>query len=298
MKNRFFICICAILSCCNFAAAQNSANLRPKWVGNAPKSTNADFYFVEVHSDASLSLDAARTSVKQEIASNVERTDKVSVSEIYEDKSTQKYDGSNVSMQSQDKYQLKLNVEGTARPITSRRIDEYWMPVQRGGVSVLDYHALYAIERKGAAADFSNISVVKSYASDPATWGLALIPGAAQFHKGSYRKGGAILGGTVVLVSGIIFTENQRADYAKKIDKTHDANIKRAYATRRDHFATGRNVCVGAAAALYAYNLIDAIVAPGARRVVVHKRPNGNTYAFTPAILDGNAPGMAVAMTF
>lgn len=298
MNTRLFICIFAILSCCNFAAAQNSKNLRPKWVGNNPKSTHADFYFVEVRSDASLSLDAARASVKQEIASNVERTDKVSVSEVYEDNSTQKYNGSNVSMQSQDQYQLKLTVEGTARPITSRRIDEYWKSVHRGGVPVLDYYALYAIERKGAVADFSNISIVQSYASDPATWGLALIPGAAQFHKGSYLKGGLILGGSVVLVGGIIFTENQRTDYIRKISGTHDANIKRSYITKSDHFATGRNICIGAAAALYVYNLIDAIIAPGARRVVVQKGTGGNTYAFTPSILDGYAPGMTVAMTF
>lgn len=52
------------------------------------------------------------------------------------------------------------------------------------------------------------------------------------------------------------------------------------------------------AAALYVYNLIDAIIAPGARRVVVQKGTGGNTYAFTPSILDGYAPGMTVAMTF
>lgn len=295
---RTFICICIFFGYCETAVAQKNIDLRPKWVGNIPHSKNQTFYFIEVHSDASLSLDAVRASVKQEIASNVERTDKVSVNEIFEDKSIQKYDGNDISMQSQDSYQLKLSVEGTARPITSRRIDEYWKPAQRNGVSVLDYHALYAIERNGAIADFSNISTVASYGTH-GLWRSAIVPGWGQFHKGSNLKGGLILGGTVVLVGGIIFTENQRTDYVGKIAKTHDPDIKQAYATRRDHFAMGRNICIGALSALYVYNIIDAIVAPGARRIVVrYRNAAGQTYAVAPTVLDGNAPAMAVAMTF
>lgn len=68
-------------------------------------------------------------------------------------------------------------------------------------------------------------------------------------------------------------------------------------ATKRDHFATGRNICVGAAAALYVYNLLDAFVTPGARRVVT-LRSNGNTYAFAPTLLEGNAPGVGMVMSF
>lgn len=298
MRKDFLICICAFWECCNFAIAQKNVNIRPKWIGNTPKSKDAAYYFVEVSSDASVSLDAARTSVRKDIASNVERTDKVSVNEVFEDHSIQKYDGSNVSMQSQDKYQLKLNVEGVARPITSRRIDEYWSTVQRNGVAVLDYHALYAVERKNSTADFSNVSTVSSYGIH-GLWRSAIIPGWGQFYKGSNLKGGLMLGGTVAFVGGIIFAENQRSDYVNKIAKIHDVDIKRAYATKRDHCATARNICIGGAAALYVYNLIDAIVAPGARRVV-EKRHNttDRTYGFVPTILDGNAPGMAMSMTF
>lgn len=291
------LCICVFLSYYIIAIAQKAIDLRPKWVGNASVEY-ADFYLVWVHSDASLSLPAAQASIKQQLASYVERTDKVSVSEIFEDKSTQKYTGNNVSMQSQDSYQLKLNIEGAARPITSRRIDEYWKPVQRGGVPVLDYHALYAIERNGAVADLSNISTTSSYGIQ-GLWRSAIVPGWGQFHKGSNLKGGLILGGTVALAGGIIFTENQRSDYANKIAKTHDTDIKRAYATKRDNYATGRNICIGATAALYIYNLIDAIVASGARRVVVsHRDAAGRTYGLMPTVLEGSTPGMAMAMTF
>ncbi len=299
MRSRIALLFCTLLGCCVIAAAQKSSNLRPKWVGNTPKSPDTEYYFIEVHSDASASLPAARAAVKQEIASNVERTDKVSVSEIFEDKSVQNYDrNSNASMRSSDSYQLQLNVEGSSRPIKTRRIDEYWETTERGGIPVLEYHALYAVERNGASADFSNISTVSSYGA-LGLWRSAIVPGWGQFYKGSYLKGGLILGGTVGLLGGIIYTENQRSDYVRKISKTHDVNIKKAYATKRDHFATGRNVCIGAAAALYVYNLIDAIVAPGARRVITSNRTNRSwSYIVAPTVMNDGSLALTTAITF
>ena len=90
-----------------------------------------------------------------------------------------------------------------------------------------------------------------------------------------------------------------RADYARKIAQTHNINHIKTYSTKADHFATARNICIGAAAALYVYNLIDAIAAPGARRIVVHRRNgNGQTYSFVPAVMPDGSAGMIAAVTF
>ncbi|MDE6206563.1 MAG: hypothetical protein K2M55_02020 [Muribaculaceae bacterium] len=278
--------------------AQKSTNLRPKWVGNAPKSPAVEYYFVEVHSDASSTLPGARSSVKQEIASNVERTDKVTVSEVFEDKSTQRYDAiGNASMNSTDSYQLQLNVQGDARPIKSRRIDEYWELTERGGKSVLDYHALYAVERNGANADFSRISSVSSYGVH-SLWRSAIIPGWGQFYKGSNLKGGLILGGAVVCAGGIIYTENMRQDYMNKIKKTHNTENIRAYKNKADNFALGRNICIGALAAVYVYNIVDAVVAPGARHIVIKKNTDGSGYAILPSVSADGAAGVYAQITF
>lgn len=174
--------------------------------------------------------------------------------------------------------------KGHEVPLHASYIDEYWKQDNNGLYHV---QRLYAKSELGRMPIYDDLSLTESYVSDPATWGLALIPGAAQFHKGSYLKGGLILGGSVVLVGGIIFTENQRTDYIRKISGTHDANIKRSYITKSDHFATGRNICIGAAAALYVYNLIDAIVAPGARRIIV-----------TPSATTGGQVGMNLSYNF
>lgn len=290
----FFI----LLGCSISSVAQKNNAIKPKWVGNTPVSSKAGYYFIPVHSDVSRSLDAARAAVKQEIASNVERTDKVTVYEVFDDNSVQKYDqNGNVTMNSTDSYQLNLKVEGSARPIKSRRIDEYWETVDRGGQTVLDYYALYAVERNGMNADFSGISSVSSYGAH-GLWRSAIIPGWGQFYKGSTLKGSLILGGTAVLVGATIYTDCMRADYAKKILKTHITENKRVYATRRDNFAMGRNICIGALGALYIYNIVDAIVAPGARHIVINKNAKGAGYALLPSITTEGCPALYAEFSF
>ena len=290
--------MCTLLSFCFLAEAQKSANLCPKWVGNVPKISEGDFYFIEVQSDASTTLPGARISVKQEIASNVERTDKVSVTEIFEDKSVQQYDSnSNPTLSSSDSYQLKLNVEGSAVPIKTRRIDEYWESVERGGMTLLDYHALYAVERKGGNADFSDISSVSSYGVH-GLWRSAIVPGWGQLYKGSTLKGGLIMGGSVALIGGIIYTETMRQDYMNKIKNTHSSELIRKYKTRADNFALSRNICIGGLAALYVYNIVDAIVAPGARRILVRKNGRGAGYALSPGLSADGSPAVMAQITF
>ena len=242
-------------------------DLKPKWYGNVPASA-ADFYFIEVSTDASSTLDGARSFVLKNLASNVERTDNVSVEEMLEDNSTQTYTDGNISFSGTDSYQLKLNVEGFSEPILSRRVDEYWTVSNRGGLNVLEYSALYAVARKGARPDFSQIRVTSSYGVH-GLWRSAIVPGWGQMHKGSGVKGGVILGGTVALAGGIIFIESMRQSCLTQISQTHNSVAIKQLAANMTNWSIGRNICIGAAAALYVYNLIDAIVAPGARRVVV-----------------------------
>ena len=77
-----------VLSC---AYAQGGAGLKPRWIGCASQADCPAYYLVVVHSDASSTLDGARSSILKELSANVERTNKVSVTEIFEDNSTQKY---------------------------------------------------------------------------------------------------------------------------------------------------------------------------------------------------------------
>lgn len=299
MKAIKILILLIITGCCWDISAQSvisrSAKFRPKWVNSSasiPKYNQT--YEYKLVKDSGPSLDYLEANRRAALGSYLQSVNKIDgiIDTQYEELNTDKESSSHSS------YKISFQTQTTVEDFTCVLIDDYSEQVTIPGVGLRhNYYTLYAVSKPGIQPLFDDYSLEDKYGAR-GLWRSAIVPGWGQFHKGSYLKGGLILGGTVVLVGGIIFTENQRTDYVSKIAKTHDANIKKAYATKRDHFATGRNICIGAVAALYVYNLIDAIVAPGARRVVVQKRPNGSTYAFTPAILDGNAPGMAVAMTF
>lgn len=60
--------------------------------------------------------------------------------------------------------------------------------------------------------------------------------------------------------------------------RTQNADHIRSYADKADNYRTFRDVCIGSAAALYLYNLIDALVANGKKRTIVKK----SHLSFTP----------------
>ena len=294
---RVLCMVLAALLVCTTGSAQSATKIKPRWIDSTPHSRNDGYYFVTLHTDTSSSIDACRTAVLKELATNVERTDKVSVSELYSDSSQQQYRNGRVTTSGSDSYELKLSVEGTARAICSRRIDEFLGKDRFSGRNC--YYALYAVERFGSAADFSDIRVTSKYGAR-GLWRSAIIPGWGQFHKHNYLKGGLILGGCAIFTGGIIFTENERNNYAAKIGQTHDINAIKIYQNRRNHFAIARNVCIGAAAALYIYNLVDAVVAPGARRVAVKKVESARVrnYAVAPTISACGDPQLFASITF
>lgn len=173
-------------------------------------------------------------------------------------------------------------------------IDEYWRRDKQG---IYHLTKLYAKSNLGYEAHFDDVELTTKYGIR-GLWRSMIIPGWGQFHKGSNLKGGLIIGGTAALATGIVYAETMRNDYTRKMNTTHSAEHKLTYATRSDNFAMGRNVCIGALGALYVYNLIDAIAAPGARFVKVKKSHRGSTYTFAPTLVDYNNPAMAMAITF
>ena len=144
---------------------------------------------------------------------------------------------------------------------------------------------------------FDDVRLTTNYGAR-GLWRSAIVPGWGQFYKGSYVKGGLILGGSVLLAGGIIYTENMRQDYMNKIAKTHNTGNIRSYKNSADNFAMGRNICIGTLAALYVYNVVDAIVAPGARRVIMRKNADGSGYALLPSLTADGGPAIVAQVTF
>lgn len=280
------------------ASAQtvSSDNIKPRWLHKAPAPTNSSFRYGIISAKA-MSLDTARKNCLEELISSTGLSKGVIVSSEYhsnevlsqvwiDGKFSEKIDYDATTSISMKDQETKMYIES---------IDEYWVRDNSGTYTLTK---LYAYSGLNKAPLFDNVELTTKYGAR-GLWRSAIVPGWGQFHKGANLKGGLILGGTAALTAGIVYTETMRKDYINKIAKTHNAEEKRIYKTRSDNFAMGRNVCIGVLGALYVYNLIDAIVAPGARYVKIQKvNRDGVTYAFAPTMTTTGDPAMAMSITF
>lgn len=290
-----------LFACCGAQAQQritSSDKIAPKWIKNAPVILSDAVEFVATTTytsnsqlDQGSSLDA--------LANNLPREWNVS-SRVQTNESGYLKRGLNGVEAAEQVQEFDMQVISEGKPVNIRcqLLDEYWVQVDLGSGIQYKHSQLYQVAKPNYNGKFCPTEITNKYGGR-GLWRSAIIPGWGQFHKGANLKGGLILGGTALLVGGIVYTEMMRKDYMNKIEKTHVAEHKRAYATKSDNFAMGRNICIGALGALYVYNLIDAIVAPGARYVKFSRVDrSGNTYALTPTLTATGDPAMAMAITF
>lgn len=115
------------------------------------------------------------------------------------------------------------------------------------------------------------------------------VPGMAQIHKGSVSKGCVIIGAETACVAGIIVSECMRSSYQSKIKNTHNASHILSYQNSASNCQNIRNVFIGAAVAVYAWNVIDGIVARGPRQ--------SHSFAMGPCVMD-DGMGLAMVLKF
>ena len=118
------------------------------------------------------------------------------------------------------------------------------------------------------------------------------VPGWGQMYKGSMAKGISILSAEVVAVGGALVAENLRASYIKKMKE--QPKFAKTYNSKADNWQNVRNGFLIGAGAIYVYNLIDAIVADGAKRTIVKKN---TAFRFAPVAYE-NGAGVSVAYQF
>ena len=280
MKKVLFVLI-ALLCCIPswVFAQQKSDKIVPSWIKKGvPKATAAHIF--ESTFGQGASLDAARQKCFINLTTKLEHERGIVVKSSFRGESH--FDRES-GYKLQNDFSMECEENGKNISMICKAVDEYWEKSKDGTNSC---HILYSIANLNGSG-YDSIAISSNYISDPANWGLMLIPGAAQMYKGSYLKGGLIMGGAVLFAGGIITFESMRADYVKKIATTHSADVKKAYNDRANNMATARNICIGGVAALYVYNIIDALVAPGARRVIV-----------TPSATVNGPYGMALRYNF
>lgn len=235
---------------------------KPAWVNNTPKEKNRTYKFVEVVSYGS-NLEGARMEGQKKLAANEQLIREVTIAVDREgvQRVNQTFNNGQLNEIVQNVIDVKTSIRGKEFTLQAGAVDEY--ATMEHGLCKL--HTLYMVAVEPNPV-FDNVYLTTQYGFSA----RALVPGWAQLHKGSTAKGITILAAEVAAIGGIIFTENERATYESKMRS--QPNFAKQYKTKVDNYETARNCCIGAAAAIYVYNLIDAIVAPGTKRVVVKPR--------------------------
>ncbi len=169
--------------------------------------------------------------------------------------------------------------------VKSRIIDQYTERLGDGVYRV----SLLVQTAKDPRLDYEPVSVTNRYPFSARVF----VPGMAQLHKGSTAKGICFIAGEVAAIGGIVAFECMRSSYESKINKTHNAELRKDYMTKADNMANIRNGFIVGAAAIYVWNIIDGAVAKGKTRVVV-----GNTSTKIIPYASTESAGIMLSMRF
>lgn len=296
MKKVVLFSALMLLLFCGEAAAQkrvhSSTRLKPQWVKDKSVGAKIGATGLKVVENSGTSLDLLETDRLRTLAGYLESSNRLNgvIDRNYERVSS---DSGNYD---RIENRLTFRTETSVKSFSCRMIDGWWEQVAIDGIGLrYNCYTLYAVsEANMPLAD--NVGVTTRYGAR-GLWRSALVPGWGQFYKGDALKGSLFLGGTVLLAGGVTFCECMRQDRIIKTQQTHDINQLRQFSADISNYALGRNICIGAAAALYLYNLIDAVVAPGAARIVVNGCEKAR-YAFAPVASPDGFVLFAANLTF
>lgn len=169
--------------------------------------------------------------------------------------------------------------------VKARIIDEYIHHTPQG-------YTVYLLAQtaKNPTYAYENVSLSDEYGFSV----RALIPGMAQIYKGTKTKGSCIIAAEALSIVGIIFCENQRASYNKKI--VEQPKYAKEYSGKASNWETGRNISIGVAAGVWIYSIIDGVVAKGKKRIVVS--PAGKKGLSMMPFAAPTAVGLSFAYSF
>lgn len=199
---------------------------------------------------------------------------------------------------SEVKHKMVFRTNTEVHEFVSKYIDDYWEYVSYpDGSRGYIYYALFAVSKDSNTPIFDNVSYSTQYGIH-GLWRSIIVPGWGQFYKGSKTKGAMFLGGTAALAGGMVYCQSRITNSRNLAAQTYNPEHLRIYSRRISNFSTARNVCIGATAALYIWNLVDAVVAPGARRVVVKPAMNFGGYSLESSNSSADAVGLSAALSF
>jgi len=236
---KVIIFLCLLIPCLSVMGQQTSKE-RPSWVdGFREEYQNS---YLKSFSAIGSTMEEARRQALQEVADERSRATGRQYS-IRESNGV-------VTMSSSDELTVAAQV-----------VDE-WHEVLPNGACRVD---LLVQTKKNPNLTYEPVSVTKKYPFSARVF----VPGMAQLHKGSTAKGIAFIAAEVVAVGGVVAFEGLRSSYKAKINTTHDAKARQNYIDKTNNMQNVRNGFIAGALAVYAWNVVDGIVAKGKKHVEV-----------------------------
>ena len=239
MKHAITLLICLLLSCLT-VLGQHTSKERPSWVdGFREEYQNS---YLKSFSAMGSTAEEARRLALQEVADERSRATGRQYS-IHESNGV-------VTMSSSDELTVAAQV-----------VDEWHETLSDGACRVY----LLVQTKKNPMYTYEPVSVTKKYPFSARVF----VPGMAQLHKGSTAKGIAFIAAEVVALGGVVAFEGMRSSYKSKINTTHNAQTRQNYINKADNMQNLRNGFIAGALAVYAWNVVDGIVAKGKKHVEV-----------------------------
>lgn len=286
-KYRFAAFLCIIF----IVALSVKAETKPQWIKNPPTPGNSSYVFRVVKAEGE-DLSSARSATLKALVSMIEHDDNIKIKEDHTLIDEAKRSNGNLAS-SNEKSVYTLEVENSInKTLTTEKVAEYSEDFERNGQMRKRLYTLFMVQCDNSIANFDDVKLTTKYGMRGFLRSM-IVPGWGQIYKGSGVKGGLIMGGAAAIAAGIVITENTRADYIKKMHE--QPKFATTYNSKATDWETGRNVCIGAAVALYVYNLVDAIAANGAERAIVKKR--NNNLSFGPIVNAGEC-GLSIRYNF
>lgn len=250
MKQIFYLTLIMVLtSSIAMGQVHGTSYHKPFWVNG--HFSDLDNSYIEVVSGSAYNFDEARRNA---------------LSEIMKRRSLATGSQANVTINGKD-----VNVTSGHDVIVKARVIDEYTDTRSGGYTVY----MLVQTAKNPTYTFENVSMTNKYSFSARSF----IPGMQQLYKGSVAKGSCFIAGEVLSIGAIIVCENMRTSYVKK--SKEQPKFVREYSDKAKSWETGRNIAIGAAACIYAYNIIDAAVAKGKMRLTVNKA-NGSGLSIMP----------------
>lgn len=239
---------------------------QPKWIYDTPSGYSNDYYVASGSSNKSESdaRQIAFTNVIQKVIQNGNIT--INASQTIANNFLEKFrNGESLSLDVISQIQNEMKISGESQTIRGLKEEESYTQYESG---------LYIV--------WLLVKTPKRYPlpyTEPSKFWLvirSLGPSVEQFHKGETTKGFLIAGGTATfVVSGIVFSN-------LKVTAESDARNSRTQVLRdyyNDNANTYNNIslaCFVATAALYIYNIVDALATDGKKVYVLETQSKKN----------------------